>query len=210
MALRSHPLSDLRHFLANDASYLYAIELLDDQGIELEVTRERKSVFGNFQISYGFRPKVKITVNGNLKPYHFFITLLHELAHYYTARAHGPRVKPHGKEWQNIFSNFLRTSVSKACFPEDLASIVIQFADKPKASSCTDLDFYQALYSYENNGEEWNLLALADIHPGEMFLSKDGRTFKMVKKLRKNYLLEMPKNSAEYIAPPTLEVKKIS
>ncbi len=206
MALRQHPLSDLRRFLPSDQAYAYIISLVDNQGINLEIKKERKSIYGNFKIEYGYKPSIKITINGNLPPYQFFLTLLHEIAHYYTAVSYGPKVKPHGKEWKRIFSGYLKYCLSNNLFPKSVAGAVEKYAASPKASSCTDTELQIALYKLENEDSLWTLLDLANMRSGISFETKDGHSYEYLKKLKKNHLLRSLINGAEYIAPPTLEI----
>ncbi len=210
MALRSHPLSALRHFLPSDEAYKYALQLLDNQGIELEIKKERKSIYGNFTIDYNrFGTQTKITVNGNLPPFQFYFTLLHELAHYYTTIQYGPKVKPHGKEWKAIFATYLKDSLELEIFPDEIKNNVLQYAKNPKASSCSDSSLQIALYQLENQDSQWNLLELTTLEEGVNIECKDGKKYVYKKKLRKNHLLQSLDLKHEYIAPPTLEVRSI-
>ncbi len=210
MALIEHPLSALRHFLPDEIAFDYILSLIDQQGIELEIKKERKTIYGNFKIEY--RPEgrlTKITINGSLPPFQFYFTLLHEIAHYYTTIKYGTRVKPHGKEWKNLFGKYLKRSLELDIFPEALKTQVRQYAENPKASSCSDSSLQIALYQLENKNDVWNLLALSDLSEGTPIESKDGSEYVFIKKLRKNYLLKSPDLKHEYIAPPTLEIKKL-
>ncbi len=208
MALQDHPLSALRLFLPSDAAYEYTLALIENQGINLEIKKERKTIYGNFKIEYGYRPQIKITINGNLPPYQFYLTLLHEIAHYYTAIKHGPQVKPHGGEWKNIFAGYLMHSIEQNIFPARVIPAVRRYAQNPKASSCTDTELQIALYELENKDEEWTLLGLTDLSAGHEFMTRDGQRYEYIKKLKKNHLLKNQKDKAEYIAPPTLEIQK--
>ena len=59
----------------------------------------------------------KITVNGDLNPYSFLITTIHEFAHLVTFEEYQGRVKPHGKEWQLTYSKMLYPVIEDGGLP---------------------------------------------------------------------------------------------
>ena len=79
MAKVEHPLRALNAYLPAGA-FDPVVELINHYKVHLTVTRERKSVLGDYRHAV-LNVNHKITVNGNLNKYEFLITLLHELAH---------------------------------------------------------------------------------------------------------------------------------
>ena len=61
-----------------------------------------------------------ITVNNDLNPYFFLITLLHEFAHYLVWKDGHHYAKPHGRTWKNHFSELMQTMIKENIFPESL------------------------------------------------------------------------------------------
>ena len=55
-------------------------------------------------------------MNGDLNPYSFLITTLHEFAHLHTFQQHGNRVNPHGDEWKTNFRKLLIDMIKKIFF----------------------------------------------------------------------------------------------
>ena len=79
MAKVEHPLHALNTYLPEGA-FEPVVQLINHYKVHLTVTRERKSVLGDYRHAV-LGANHKITVNGNLNKYEFLITLLHELEH---------------------------------------------------------------------------------------------------------------------------------
>lgn len=92
----------------------------------LKVTKARATKFGDYCPPRNNR-KQRITINGNLDKYSFFITFLHELAHLQVQENYSPTVKPHGKEWKNAFTQLLSSSVSQSLFPVEIAKTINKY-----------------------------------------------------------------------------------
>ncbi|HXL57832.1 MAG TPA: hypothetical protein VN958_16335, partial [Chitinophagaceae bacterium] len=77
-AVKEHPMHALATFLP-EGSFENVVHYLHQHKVHLTVTRERKSVLGDYRNAVHGKNH-RITVNGNLNKYAFLITLLHELA----------------------------------------------------------------------------------------------------------------------------------
>jgi hypothetical protein len=118
MAKIEHPLAALRHYLPEGA-FEPVVHLINLYKVHLTVTKERKSVLGDYRHA-GMGSNHKISVNGNLNKFEFLITLLHELAHLLCFEQHKNRVDAHGKEWKNIYSTLLAEFIRLEIFPSDI------------------------------------------------------------------------------------------
>src|SRR6266699_2864927 len=101
-AIEEHPMHALAAYLP-DGSFENVVHYLHQHRVHLTVTRERKSVLGDYRNAVHGKNH-RITVNGNLNKYAFLITLLHELAHLLTYEKYGHRIQPHGAPWKSEFS----------------------------------------------------------------------------------------------------------
>lgn len=72
-------------------------QLIATYNIHLKIVNERKTRHGDYRELNG---APQITVNANLNPYRFLITLIHEIAHFLAFKKYGRYIKPHGKEWK--------------------------------------------------------------------------------------------------------------
>ena len=79
MPKKESPLQQLNVYLP-EGSFEDVVTYLHEYKVHLTVTRERKSVLGDYRNSHSNRNH-RISVNGNLNKYSFLITLLHELGH---------------------------------------------------------------------------------------------------------------------------------
>ena len=93
--------SALRPFLP-EGSVDLVCEKLRAYPHHLVITPPRSTKLGDFKAD-SRTGKMELTVNGNLNPFAFLVTLMHELAHLITHIEHGWNVKPHGTEWKSAF-----------------------------------------------------------------------------------------------------------
>src|SRR5574339_1179706 len=106
MSKKEAPLNQLQYFLP-PAAFQDVLNYLHTHKIHLTVTRQRNSILGD----YRHRTHVynhRISINGNLNPFAFLITLLLEIAHLLTFEQFGNKVQAHGLEWKRIYSFLLK------------------------------------------------------------------------------------------------------
>ena len=75
--------------------------LIDTHNFTLKIVNQRQTKHGDFRKLPNGR--FQITVNNNLNPYQFLLTLVHEIAHHVTHQKFGI-VQAHGKEWKTVFN----------------------------------------------------------------------------------------------------------
>jgi Zn-dependent peptidase ImmA (M78 family) len=100
MSKEEVPMSRLQDYLP-PGTYEPVLDYLRQFKVHLTVARERKSILGDYR-HRTHHSNHRISVNGNLNPYAFLITLLHELAHLLTFEQFGNKVMAHGQEWKTI------------------------------------------------------------------------------------------------------------
>ena len=89
-----------------EASIEYCTQLSSQYDFKLDFSFNRKTKFGH----YKYIPQTKqhiISINRGLSKPLFLITYLHELAHLDVTLNYGRRVRPHGTEWKNTFSQWM-------------------------------------------------------------------------------------------------------
>jgi len=150
--------------------------------VHLTLTHERKSVLGDYRHPFADTPYHRISVNANLNPYSFLITLLHELAHLFTYVHFGNKVSPHGKEWKTQFRHILIPFIGKKFFPTDVEKALLAYLHNPAASTCTDANLYKALYRYDEHKPGFKLVD--DIADNHYFETEDGQVYQKLEKLR--------------------------
>jgi hypothetical protein len=190
-----------------DSAVERAADLIYQQKVSLLVTRSRLSKHGDFKVEHnGNAPR--ISVNYNLNPYAFLITLLHELAHFmvWDHLKHKYRlIKPHGTEWKMQFQELMSPFLNEKVFPSPLLEILILHMRNPKASSSSDLKLLKELKRFDK-GEMSPVLA--DFQIGDHFLFRNA-SFRVIKKNRTRYLCEHLQSKRRYLIHAMAEVEKV-
>jgi len=203
MAKKEAPINHLQQFLPPntfEAVYNY----LHQYHVHLTVARERKSILGD----YRHRTHAKnhrISVNGNLNPYAFLITLLHELAHLLTFEQYGNRVASHGKEWKAVFGRLLAQFIEHNVFPADIRQALLSSLNNPAASSCADELLLRTLKKYD--AKESSLKMVEDVPQDALFQTHDGKIFRKGERARKRFRCVEVKTGRLYLFSPVYEVE---
>jgi SprT protein len=101
---------------------------------KLKIKKSRSTKYGDY------RPPVDklnhhISINHDLNPYAFLITLVHEIAHLSNWKKTKGRVKPHGEEWKQEFRLLMRPFFELGIFPADVHRALASYLINPAASS---------------------------------------------------------------------------
>ncbi len=183
------------------------MELLRTESMQLKITKPRKTKLGDYRFP-NKEGRHRISLNADLNPYAFLITLIHEIAHLKAFKNFGRLIKPHGKEWQKTCIDMVKPFIKMKIFPPVLEKALIKSLDKGFASSCTDLKLFKKLKQFDLN--QHKRVYLEDIMEGVVFnLGKD-KIFRKDHKLRKRYKCLNLINGREYMIHPLAEVKLIS
>lgn len=206
MAKQEAPILQLQDFLP-DNTIDKVLPYLREHKVHLTITRARKTILGD----YRHRTTIsnhRISVNGNLNPYAFLITLLHELAHLITFEIYRNRVAPHGKEWKAVYAEILRQFTTDNVFPEDIEKEVQKAMQNPAASSCAEEGLLRVLRKYDKKNSAYRLVE--EIEDNGFFITKDGRVFQKIAVVRKRYRCLEVATGKVYLFSPVYEVKPYS
>lgn len=173
--------------------------------LKFKITKPRKTKLGDFRPGLNGSPH-QITINGNLNKYQFLITTLHEFAHLKTYVDHGNKVKPHGIEWKQNFSQLLEPLKDDLSIPEDLRKVLYKKENKIKASSCNDTALYRVLKRFDESSE--NLFLLEDIGNNKRF-EFGSRVFERGILKRTRYLCKEVSSNRRYLIHRLAEVRPI-
>lgn len=200
---KERPFSELIPFLPPN-TFEEVAQYFQNHTIHLTLTRERKSVLGDYRRPSKESPYHRISINATLHPYSFLITLLHELAHMLVYLQYKDQVMPHGNEWKIQFQKMLIPYIGKKFFPEDIEAALVRYLNNPKASTCTDTNLYKALYRYSNNKNGWTLLE--DLPVGAHFKIANGAQYSLLEKRRTRYRCQDLNSGKMYLFPSIYEV----
>ena len=171
---------------------------IDTLNVRVIISNPRSTKLGDFRVKNNF---LLVSVNNNLNPFSFLITLTHELAHAFVYKTYGNSVSPHGKEWKEMFRSMLLAFMSTDYFPEDILKVLSIYIKNPKASTLTDFKLANTLRLYNKNKS----ITLLDIEEGSTFQSR-GRLFVKGKKRRTRFKCIEKKTNREYLFHPLAEV----
>jgi hypothetical protein len=159
-----------RYFPPNATSY--CLKLWEEKPFDITVTKKRNTKLGDYSYS-GKEKRHKITINGDLNPYSFLVTYIHEVAHFRSYLEHSFRIKPHGEEWKRIFTCLMLPMLNEEIFPSTMLPALKNYFSNPKASSCSDLKLLKALKMQDEKDKG---VFLGDIPIGSKFIFS-GRIF---------------------------------
>ncbi len=177
--------------------------LFTHKELYLKISKSRSSKLGDYKKITPY--KHQISINHNLNKYQFLITLLHEIAHFLAYKHHGQNIKPHGKEWKQVFGNLLQNFIRPGIFPEEIIPDLRIYARNPKASTAGDGNLYLKLaqYNKKSNSETKYVFELT---PGQIFALPNGVIYQLQEKRRTRYKCLRLSNQKVYLIHQNAEV----
>lgn len=203
MPKREAPLEAIARYIP-PAAAKKVLDYLVQYGVHLTVTRNRKSVLGDYRHATRYANH-RISVNGDLNKYSFLITLIHELAHLLAFTGYGNRIEPHGREWKRVYAQLMSGFLSEDIFPPDLIAVLNSSLHNLPASSCSDEKLMRALKRYDANTD--GIVLVEQVPEGSVFDAGGGKMFRKGKKLRKRYECIELATGRLYLFSPVYEVK---
>jgi hypothetical protein len=198
----SSPFHALEKYLPKDTFHLVDPHLRANK-VALTITRPRSTKYGDYRPPRpGQACPHRISVNANLNPYAFLLTLVHEIAHLYTHKAYERRAKPHGPEWKSYFRQLLQPFLNERVFPANVEEALLKSLHDLSASSCTDPVLHLALQSH--NAVPVKGVLITQLNQGDQFWYNN-RVFRLEGQLRKRYkCTEMATNKPYLFSPIAL------
>ena len=180
--------------------------LLREADISLKIVPPRKSVQGSYRIPTAYR-KHFITINDNLNPYTFLITLLHEIAHAHAYVKY--KDIGHQKEWKICFKHLLNRFILLDVFPVVIQMALEKHIERIKYSDVVDINLTKVLRQYDDNAtSDSKTITLQEIPKNAVF-SHDKGTFQKGERLRKYILCKNLTNNKMYRCHPLMLVKVV-
>jgi hypothetical protein len=169
------------------------------------LAKSRQSKHGDFRVPRNGRPAY-ITLNHDMHPVEFLITLAHEIAHFRNWKKHGRRARPHGPEWRNEFREMIAEILKTGLLETEVAAAVVQHYYKRKLiGSGSSEQLNRALGKIQ---EDSGILHVGDLPEGAQFTLRSGKSFIKGHKLRKRYQCREVVSSRIYSVHPMAEVKE--
>jgi SprT protein len=192
----------LQKYLPLEAAPIIA-RWIDHYHCEFKISRSRSSKFGDYRPPFQGRGH-RISVNYNLNPYAFLVTTVHEFAHLQTWNEYQRKAKPHGLEWKANFKKMMKPFFEKDLFPVDIELAIISYLNNPAASSCSDLNLFRALRTYDETTTHAKTVESLPLNA--VFSLKDNRVFRKETLVRKRFRCTEVKTGRVYLFNPLAEV----
>ena len=176
--------------------------LLKIYKVHLKIVNERQSKHGDYRPLPDGRHQ--ITINANLNPYRFLITLIHEIAHLLVFENYGRQTKPHGIEWKLTFQKLMLPLINPQIFPEKLLPLIADHFKNPRASSDTDARLSIALKAFDPPTGKCYIF---EIPIGSHFSLPNGKVFVKGEKIRKRYKCKELSSGKEYVFQPNAQIE---
>jgi hypothetical protein len=190
---------ELSNFIP-EKSIVLVEEIFYQYPIKLKIVKNRKTKHGDFR--RGKDGLFQITINNNLNPYQFLLTLIHEIAHYITYKQNGA-VKPHGDEWKLNFQRLMLPFIQPSIYPSELLPYLAHYLKNPKASTGSDVKLTLALKQYdEKSGKNF----IFELEQGSVF-SFNNKTYKKGSIRRTRYECVEVESNRVYLFNQNAEVE---
>jgi SprT protein len=177
---------------------------LQEMNVQLKITRKRNTKLGDYRPPFRHHLH-RISVNHDLNPYHFLLTLVHELAHVKAYNKYKNHVRPHGKEWKSEFIDLMKSFLNEDIFPDTLLPHVVQYMSNPTSSTSNS-----ELLSHLRNFDPVNNSAiLAELPDQSYFSIANGLVFQKLEKIRTRYKCKRMDNQRIYLVNPMIFVDRV-
>ena len=183
----------------------YCFNLWKQYQFNFKVTRPRQSKLGD----YCFRRDKghQITVNGNLNPYSFLVTYIHEVAHLQTFKQYGNKPEPHGKEWKRYFRETFQPLLKTEILPIELIIPLNDYLKNPAATTQGAKPLMNALRQFDTHTDTDSII-LTSLQSGENF-ELNGRVFTKGELRRTRFLCTDRQSGKRYVISSNALVKKV-
>lgn len=183
----------------------YVVDLMFSEKLTFRISKPRKTKAGDYRPPFKGESH-RISVNGDLNPYAFLITTIHEFAHMTAHIKYGSQVKSHGVEWKDEFRRLLLPVLEIKELPKDIEGALLRSLNNLKASSCTDIHLSRALKKY--NKVDKPVVLLEDLSNNAYF-RLDKKNFQRGVLRRTRYLCKDVNTGKNYLVSRLAEVEPL-
>lgn len=176
---------------------------LDSNPIQIRISRPRNTKLGDFRPPHNTKP-ARISINSDLHPVEFLLTLAHELAHCENWQRNGRNVKPHGQEWKNIYRIKLQEIIEAGFLEQKYDEAIIMCFFKREKLATSSCPILRRLFDAENLKS--SLVRLEDIPEGSVFTTTNNKIFVKGKKRRSRYSCRELKSRKMYTVHAMAEI----
>ena len=147
-----------------------------------------------------------MNINGNLNPWAFLITTIHEFAHLLAWIKFRDKISPHGKEWKDQYARLILPVIQSKKLPADVEKVLLNSLINVKASSCSDLHLQRTLLKYD---ESFNDNVPLESLDKNCIFALNGKKFKKGILRRTRFLCTEENSKRQYLVNALAQVKEI-
>jgi hypothetical protein len=178
-------------------------ELIKNENLSIKIVKTRKTKHGDFRsLNNG---KYQITLNHIDNKFRFFITLIHELAHFKVSQSFKHKVNPHGFEWKQTYKYLMLPFLNNEIFPDDILNCLALHMINPPATTDSDINLVVALQNYELKDD--NKIFLFEVPFNNSFYYEENKIFVKLHKRRKRYICKNSFTGRKFLFSPVARVK---
>jgi SprT protein len=170
--------------------------------VKFKIVNPRNTKLGDYRPAHNGLPH-RISINGNLNPYSFLITTIHEFAHLNAHVKYGSRIQPHGNEWKKTYRELLIPIIESKLLPQDIEIALMNSLVNTKASSCSDIGLSRVLKNYDKQKDDYVLLEQLAINTK---FTLQGKLFIKGPLRRKRFICEEIQSKKKYLIYAIAEV----
>ena len=170
--------------------------------VKFKIVNPRNTKLGDYRPAHNGLPH-RISINGNLNPYSFLITTIHEFAHLNAHVKYGSRIQPHGNEWKKTYRELLIPIIESKLLPKDIEIALMNSLVNTKASSCSDIGLSRVLKNYDKQKDDYVLLEQLPINTK---FTLQGKLFIKGPLRRKRFICEEIQSKKKYLIYAIAEV----
>ena len=186
------------------STVIYCHQLWQEYRFKFIISPKRQTKLGDYRFNAKLGHHI-VTVNGNLNPYSFLTTYLHEVAHLVTFKKFGNKVLPHGSEWKNEFKQLFAPLLDNSILPNEVIVKLKSYLRNPRASSCSEQGFFEInSTTILKNGET----ILKNVFKGDTFFLNKKQFIKLSRR-RTRILCEDVSTKKKYLINENAVVKLV-
>ncbi len=170
--------------------------------VKFKIVNPRNTKLGDYRPAHNGLPH-RISINGNLNPYSFLITTIHEFAHLNAHVKYGSRIQPHGNEWKKTYRELLIPIIESKLLPKDIEIALMNSLVNTKASSCSDIGLSRVLKNYDKQKDDYVLIEQLPINTK---FTLQGKLFIKGPLRRKRFVCEEIQTKKKYLIYAIAEV----
>jgi len=180
-------------------------EWIFEYKVKLIITRSRQTKLGDYCYK-GPEKGHYITINHDLPPFEFLITLVHEFAHLKTFVKYKYSVLPHGAEWKKEYKECMLPFMQMNIFPPDILHALHKHIHNPSAASCTDVFLQKVLNFYRKTNDAEVML---EYLPERSLFEYRNKVYRKEQKVRKRIMCVCQETKRKYLFQPLVPVSPV-